>query len=93
MSEPDSKPTEAEAFVVQAELSPADAAEVREGLIAALTAAGEAKKPLAIEIEGEGSTPCAVQLLVAAKRSADAANVEMNLSQQADAMLAAVHAD
>ena len=93
MSDTDSKPTEADAFVLQAELSPADAAEARDGLMAALTAANEAKKPLAIEIEGEGGTPCALQLLVAAKRSAEAANVEMNLSQQADAMLAAVHAD
>lgn len=93
MSDSDLNEPQTGAFALQADLSPADASAVREGLLAALNAATEAKQPLAIEVEGEGGTPCALQLLVAAKRSADSAKVELNLSEKAGAMLASVRAD
>lgn len=93
MSATESTSSEATAFVLQADLSPADAAEARDGLLAALAAAEGAKTPLSLDVEGETSTPCALQLLVSTKRSAESGEVELQLSEQADALLANVHTD
>ncbi|MFK7942856.1 MAG: hypothetical protein AB8B85_08105 [Paracoccaceae bacterium] len=93
MSEPVSKSSQDETFVLQADLSPADAEEAREALIAHLTTAKERAGSMTIEIDGGGGTPCALQLLVAAQRSAEVAQVGLNMSEQAGKLLAAVHAD
>lgn len=93
MSETESNSSKPEAFVLQADLSPADAAEAKEGLLAAFEAAVSSKTPMTVDIEGETSTPCALQLLVSAKRSAEGADVELVFSEQAQTLLADVHAD
>lgn len=93
MSETETSSSKPEAFVLQVDLSPADAAEAKESLLAAFEAASSSKTPMMVETEGETSTPCALQLLVSAKRSAESANVELVLSEQAQTLLANVHAD
>ena len=93
MSDPDSKPSQPSPFALTADLSPADAAKAKDALMEAFSAAESTQSALSIDIEGEGGTPCALQLLVATKRSAEAAKVELILSEQATSMLASVHAD
>ena len=93
MSESDSNASDEDAYVLQSELSPADAAEARDELLSAFTAAVGSKKPLQLDISGETLTPCAIQLLVSAKRSAEVEGVSLVLSEGAESALASVNAD
>ncbi|MEM6621618.1 MAG: hypothetical protein AAF674_05270 [Pseudomonadota bacterium] len=62
-------------LVVPAELSPADAEDVRAEALEKLKAAQEGGTPLAIALDGSRAAPCAIQILVATKHSARGAGV------------------
>lgn len=87
-SNEEESPTEATGpVVVPAKLSPVDAEALREAALAALTAAdGE----LSIDVDGDEPSVCALQILIAAKRSADAKGLNVALSESAEAALANV---
>jgi hypothetical protein len=68
---------------IAAALGPAEAKTAREGLLAALAAAREGGRPLFVELKGGPAFPCALQLLVAAEKSAAAADVPFRLGPAA----------
>ena len=84
---------EAPAFSIQLELSPAEASDVRESLLAALNTAEETKQSLTLDATGEQITPCALQLLVAATRSSKAAAVGLTLTESATKAIAGLHTE
>lgn len=88
-----SKDEQSGSLSFQAELPPSEAADVRDMLLAGIKAAKDGDKTLALDLEGEPVTPCAIQLLVASTHSAAAAGVRLVLSEQADKILASVQAD
>lgn len=93
MSEDESTSPQPTSVEFQADLSPADAAGIRDALLTAVTSAQDAKSILTVTLLGEQPTPRAVQLLVATTRSAQAAGVELSLSESAGKVLAGVNAD
>lgn len=93
MADEESTETQSAVLSFQAELSPAEASDVREALLAGLATARDAKKSVSVDVQGEPATPCAIQLLVATTRSAAAAGVDLSLSERAGNILAGIHAD
>lgn len=87
---PETQPPDSQTFdlTVPSDLSPADAEAVRERALTALGAAKEAGESLALSLDGDRATPCAVQIVVAASRSSAAANVDLAVSAETQAVLA-----
>lgn len=80
-----------EALEIPASLGPADAKSVHLACLSALAAAREGGTPLAIEL-GEGQVwPCALQILAAARLSADAARLTTDFGPRARAALDRAH--
>jgi hypothetical protein len=79
-------PATGEAIAIPAALPPAKAPDLAARLAAALAAARAEGAPLALEIEGEGAQPCAVQLLVAALREAGGGAPGIRLGPRAAAL-------
>lgn len=76
-------------FLLAAALAPAEARAARDRLAEALTAAGAAG--LALELDEGPVFPCALQLVVAAGRSAEAGGTPLRLGPRATAALAALN--
>ena len=68
--------------VVPSDLSPADAEATRVAVLEALGAAKAAATPLEIGLDADRAGPCAIQVMVATKRSADAASVSLTIPDQ-----------
>ncbi|MEM9145392.1 MAG: hypothetical protein AAGC57_04275 [Pseudomonadota bacterium] len=79
-TKPTGEPVE---FTLAASLRPADAGEVRDNLVAALGKAKESGAPLAIELDEGDALTCALQLVVAAEKSAEASGVPIQLGSRA----------
>lgn len=73
-----------------AELSPADAPAERERVMAVFDKAKAAGEPLSVDIEGDNLSPCALQMLIATKRSAEIHSVEFAPSDAAESVLASL---
>lgn len=69
-------------ILIPAALSPAVAEEMREETLKKLEAAKGSSDSLSLDIDGESLTPCAVQILVAASRTAERMGVSLELSEQ-----------
>lgn len=76
-----------EPFVVPADLSPADAGEVRDQAVARIEAAERGSEPFEIDLDGDGPTPTALQILVAAKKSAEKRGVDLATTDRAEQIL------
>ncbi len=74
-------------IIIPASLTPADAGTVLEELRAALASAQESGGEMQIGLSEEHPNLIALQLMIAAKRSADAAGIRMVASAEADASL------
>lgn len=74
-----------------AALTPADAGAARDRLVAAFDGAGA--EGIALDLDGEAPMPCALQLLVAARRTAEARGVPCRLGDRATAAQAALSID
>jgi len=73
-------------LTVPADLSPADAAAVHDAAMAALQSGG----PIDVDLEGDGSSLCALQLLIATKRSAETCEIDLRLSDRAASALSEI---
>ncbi|MEM7061084.1 MAG: hypothetical protein AAF557_26185 [Pseudomonadota bacterium] len=71
-------------FVVPADLPLNKASEVRE---TALKTLGSAKGAVLVDLDGDDPSVCALQLLIATKRSADGESLELKFSDSAKAAL------
>ena len=80
-------------IVIEAALSPANAGDQCEQLTAAFAEAQAAEQPLSIGLDGEDASPCALQLLIAADRSARKHNVTIDFSAEAKSALAGINLD
>ena len=79
--------SEQEELVLSSSLSPADADEERDQAVAAVKRAAESQKPLALSLDGDQLTPCAMQMLIAATRTAEIQGVKLSLSDGASAVM------
>ncbi len=77
----------ANSLTMQAMLSPADAAAARDLALESILPAKAGQTSLQVELDGEALSPCAVQLLVGATRTAEKQEVEIVLSEQAQTIL------
>ncbi len=73
---------QAETLTIPSDLSPADADAVKSQAISAVEGAKESGCSLTIAFESERAAPCAAQILVATRRSADAAGVVVEMSEE-----------
>lgn len=78
-------------LVLQAALSPADAASARDAALDIIATAAQSKSALHVDLDGDDPSPCAMQLLVSAARSAGAHGIAIEPSQQAEEILAAAN--
>lgn len=68
-------------IVIPAALSPAEAEEVRAVTLQMLEAAKEGEGSIPLDIEGDSMTPCAVQMVVSATRTAERLGVSLEISE------------
>jgi hypothetical protein len=87
-SKSESGTTDDGTLMLSAELSPADAPAERERVMAFFEKAKQAGEPLKVDIDGDNLSPCALQMLIATKRSAEIHTVEFAPSDAADSVLA-----
>ena len=85
MSEPAST-----SILIPSGLSPADAEAVRSKTLEMLNGARDGSNPVAIDFDGDTLSPCALQILVAATRTAEHAGVSYEVSDQGNAVLSAL---
>ncbi|MEM9060922.1 MAG: hypothetical protein AAGD13_10720 [Pseudomonadota bacterium] len=62
---------------IPAVVSPAEAAGIRDEMLAKLQGAKDGGRKLTIEIDGEQPNPCSLQILIGAKRSADLGDLKI----------------
>ena len=88
---PRTRSTRRRTSAVQASLdastSPAEAAAVAEELLTKLNEADEGNRALALTLEGNDASICAIQLLVATRRSAEDRGVTLKPDRSAKAIL------
>ena len=88
------KKKEAAPFMIDATLSPANAGEQRDQLLASFEASQKSEAPLKIGLDGEADpTPCAIQLMIAVSRSARKHDVTLELSAEAEKALVGINLD
>ena len=80
-------------IVIEAALSPANAGDQRDQIWAAFEVAQSEKTTLAIGLDGESASPCAIQLLIATSRSARKHDVALEFSAEAQAALTGINLD
>lgn len=83
--------TETPQLVLSASLSPADASAARDVALEAVSSAVKTKAALKIELDGDGPSPCAMQLVVSAARTAGAQGVPLEPSEQVGEILTAAN--
>lgn len=71
-----------DSFVIPAALSPAAAEETRAGALRMLEAAQEDSGTVTLEVDGDALTPCAVQILISAGRTAERMGLNFQISEQ-----------
>lgn len=77
-------------IVIPAALSPADADGVRNSTLKMLDAAKAGEGSLSLDIDGDALTPCAIQLVVATRRTAQQLGVVIEISECSQAALSAI---
>ena len=87
------KKADAAPLVIEAALSPANAVERCGEVLSAMEKARETNTPFAIGLDGTEASPCALQILIAASRSARKHGLSFELSGEAKTALTDINLD
>ena len=87
------KKADAVPLVIEASLSPANAVERCGEVLSAMEKARRSKTSFTLGLDGPEASPCALQILIAASRSARKHDSPFELSKEAKAALAEINLD